>query len=587
MRNLKNVCALCLAIGLLTSACLDSDLQPVLSKPGSEGDTDTPSDIVESTGVGEETDSVNEIYDETDEDMDTEDSSEGIGGDGDADMDTDGDADGDADTDADTDVDGDADTNVDTDVDGDTDTDADVTEGGLIWVQQAGGSASSYCSGLTVLPDGASVVAGSFGYGDIVFGEGTEKEITYTSSNAYDVFIAKYDADGNLAWSKQQGGENGDGADSIATASDGSILVAGTFDGPVVFGAGEDGETELTESGAFIEKLNPDGLLAWAASIVAGDWLGINDIEGTDDGGLVVTGFFLDTVRFGAGAINETSLTTNNPDSYDIDIFIAKYASDGTFLWTRRIGGDSDEQIAQVFPLSDGSVFVAGFSASESTVFDEGEGSEIILPNVNGCDAFLSSYGPDGTLAWANRTCGGWGSSTTGGDGETVISMASYTDEIVLGYGEPNETTLTTDVNRRVYMAEYNFDGTLAWAGNVGLSSSASIASVAAFADDVFMTGDMDFGSIAFGESGEMSFSSSTYGDIYLAKYNSGGKLAWAKVPVRSDYASVCGVAPAPDGAAAFLAGAFESTATFWEGEANETTLTPGDNDIFIAKFAN
>lgn len=51
-------------------------------------------------------------------------------------------------------------------------------------------------------------------------------------------------------------------------------------------------------------------------------------------GNCYITGYFSETAVFGT-----VSLTTAG----SIDMFVAKYASDGTLLWARRGGGSSDD----------------------------------------------------------------------------------------------------------------------------------------------------------------------------------------------------------------------------------------------------
>ena len=52
-----------------------------------------------------------------------------------------------------------------------------------------------------------------------------------------------------------------------------------------------------------------------------------------------VTGFFADSATFGAGEVNETTLTS--PGSPDI--FLAKYNTDGLLLWVKQAGGSADD----------------------------------------------------------------------------------------------------------------------------------------------------------------------------------------------------------------------------------------------------
>src|SRR5262249_40228391 len=86
-----------------------------------------------------------------------------------------------------------------------------------------------------------------------------------TSSPTTDVFVAKFDPDGNIVYSTYFGGSANDKPAGIAVAADGSVYIAGSTqspDFPTTPG------TFLTDApangGSFVLKLNPDGALAWS-----------------------------------------------------------------------------------------------------------------------------------------------------------------------------------------------------------------------------------------------------------------------------------------------------------------------------------
>jgi hypothetical protein len=57
-----------------------------------------------------------------------------------------------------------------------------------------------------------------------------------TSRGGSDIFVAKYDSAGTLAWVKQEGGANNDYGDGIAVNGTGNIYVTGDFSGDATFG---------------------------------------------------------------------------------------------------------------------------------------------------------------------------------------------------------------------------------------------------------------------------------------------------------------------------------------------------------------
>jgi len=68
------------------------------------------------------------------------------------------------------------------------------------------------------------------------------------------VFVARYKANGTLAWARRAGGAGQDESLDAAAFSDGSSVVTGRFTAPATFGAGEPHQTTFSTSGAFVAR---------------------------------------------------------------------------------------------------------------------------------------------------------------------------------------------------------------------------------------------------------------------------------------------------------------------------------------------
>jgi hypothetical protein len=136
-------------------------------------------------------------------------------------------------------------------------------DGTLAWAKRAGG-VFFLAVGLeiTTLSDNLTAVTGSF-YGSATFGPGEPNQTVLTSAGGYDIFIARYNPDGTLAWAKRAGGASSyyeDSGNGITTLSDNSTVVTGAFYGSATFGPGEPNETVLTSAGSrdiFIARFEP------------------------------------------------------------------------------------------------------------------------------------------------------------------------------------------------------------------------------------------------------------------------------------------------------------------------------------------
>ncbi len=208
-----------------------------------------------------------------------------------------------------------------------------MPDGSLAWAKNAGGASDDCANAVTRLSDDSTVVSGYFGgwSGDpATFGQGESNETILDSVGAADIFVARYRADGTLAWAKSAGGADADEGNSITGLSDDSVVVTGFFgysDGSqATFGHGEPDETILHSAGGYYDiftaRFNPDGTLAWAQSAGGGnDDIGYA-IAALHDDSTVVTGYYSYLATFGEGQTGETILTGAGYQ----DLFVARYS---------------------------------------------------------------------------------------------------------------------------------------------------------------------------------------------------------------------------------------------------------------------
>jgi hypothetical protein len=148
--------------------------------------------------------------------------------------------------------------------------------------------------------------------GSATFGPGEINETTLNSSAFDDIFIAKYDSNGNLFWAKSAGGTMGDIATGIAVDGSGNSFVTGRFWNEMTFGQGENILTLIGSrfQDIFLAKYNTNGGTVWAKSALGSSY-GQNlpyDIAIDAFGNSYVTGIFFWEAIFVAGEANETTL---------------------------------------------------------------------------------------------------------------------------------------------------------------------------------------------------------------------------------------------------------------------------------------
>ena len=197
-------------------------------------------------------------------------------------------------------------------------------DGDLLWAKTYAGSATGvdYGYALAVDQSGNAYVAG-FGNGD---------------DPTFDIFVLKYDADGNSVWTQRWTSpitNYSAYAYSIAVDNQGNVFTTGF-------------ESDGLTDGEFITlKFNSSGVLQWATpyngSTSSIDYA--NHIVVDTDGNSYITGW-------SGGANNLHDMTT------------IKYDPDGNELWVKRYNGSADDNDYAYWLALDGSgnVYVAGQS---------------------------------------------------------------------------------------------------------------------------------------------------------------------------------------------------------------------------------
>jgi hypothetical protein len=501
----------------------------------------------------------------------------------------------------------------------------------LAWAKKAGGQLIDRGRAITTLSDDSVVATGEFSqvfpptdYENVpaTFGEGEPNETTLIDPKLGNIFVARYNPDGTLAWAKGAGGTGYDCGLGITKLSDDSTVVTGFFGAtsysgpaPAIFGEGEPGEVTLEATNAhgsfFIACYNPDGTLRWAKRAVGEPTY--NDehtqrghaVTALSNDMIIATGVFANKAIFGEGEPNETALVY---DPYYWDIFIACYNPDGTLAWARRDGGNELEKPLAVTTLPNDMFVITGLFGTQDVkpaTFGKGQPNETTLYTSGGDDIFIACYLPDGAFVWAKRAGGvcndaGYG-ITALSDNSLVVSggYGGYGDPgegpATFGEGEPNETTLEHSGWDDIFVARYNPDGTLMWAKRaVGTSQDKSHGITVLSDDMVAITGEFYVPTI-FGE-GEPNETILTpypdsdpnfdYDDIFIAWYNPDGTLACAKSAGGKSYDTSYAVTSLSDDSVA-VTGDFAGTygATFGLGEENEVTYYGQSYEMFVARY--
>lgn len=344
---------------------------------------------------------------------------------------------------------GDTDAGLDAHVDADADAAITYT-GNHIWSKLFGSNASSSVSGAGVAADSAGnvFVTGTL-TGDADFGGGVLTGV------GGDVFIAKFTKDGNHLWSKKFGDTDVQSAGQIALDAAGSVFVGGNFNGVIDFGGGS--LTSAGGFDIFVAKFDANGSHVWSKSfgdptyqsigglalagsdiVLIGEKSGSVDFGGgaltgrnylvklagangthvwsqqsTSGAGFVPKALTVDSTGniVGAGQLGSTLdwgggvLTTAGGD----DVLVIRFDATGNTLWSKRFGDDQFQDARAVVTSATGDIFLTG---RLSGTLDFGIGA---MTFPTGGTAYVAKLDKTGAALWSKSypvTAGGLASST-------------------------------------------------------------------------------------------------------------------------------------------------------------------------------
>ncbi|MEO8148938.1 MAG: T9SS type A sorting domain-containing protein [Bacteroidia bacterium] len=350
------------------------------------------------------------------------------------------------------------------------------SSGNVLWALSAGGSGDDKASAVATDASGNIYVTGYYYSPAITFG-------TYTLTNAGvvgDIFIVKYDAQGNVLWAKGEGGTALEIPYSIVVDGANNFIVTGRFSSSTI----TFGTTTLTLAGAndiFIVKYDAAGNVLWAkgagsGSIDEGFSVGVDAINN-----VYVTGHFNQNCNFGPYV-----LTTAGQS----DIFLAKYDASGNILWAKRFGGNGDDRANALKVDANGNCYLAGFFKSISVAFGADTLASFFAAGVTNALVFKTDSG--GNALWAQAVNGKSTAYAIAITPNNVYTCGGFSDDS-LNYGN---YTLLYNGSSDFFLLHCDTSGNSKWTINQTSEGGSSESANAIAADqwgNIFIAGE--FGS--------------------------------------------------------------------------------------------
>lgn len=196
------------------------------------------------------------------------------------------------------------------------------------WGRSFGGG-WAIAQSVAALPDGTVIVYGKYD-GPLDLGSAH-----YVSQGAHDIFLAAYDSQGAVLWSKVFGNSSAQAPTRIAADGAGSFAITGRSQGEIDFGGGG---LDTSTDAVYIASFGPDGTHRWSRQYAVGGEAdatpSLTSIAFDASGNVIVAGAFLGQVDFGTGVIKSET---------DTNVFVAAWSASGEPIWSYAYGWDGPQ----------------------------------------------------------------------------------------------------------------------------------------------------------------------------------------------------------------------------------------------------
>jgi hypothetical protein len=460
-----------------------------------------------------------------------------------------------------------------------------------VWAKSTGAEYNGRAMDIATDALGNAYITGTFGSSTITFGSITLNRVSTGSGN--DVFIAKYDANGNALWAKNASILTYVPGSSIAIATDANnnVFISGAFDAPAANFSG----TPLTHSGSsnsesvFIVKYDSEGNLVWAKDFDYTGTLWMYDLATDSQGNSLITGSFGSSYPLTIGSTTLTPHSNTNP-------FVAKFDSSGNPLWAK--GGESATNFGNwsygVATDANDNVFITGeYVSNASNPLRFGTHT---LPETNssGRSMYIVKFDSSGDALWVKASTSpssSWSYAavgfhvTTDASGNAIVAGSFKSSTVNFGSTVLTNSNTTNNV-ADMFIAKYDSSGNELWAkkaGGTGDDEGHKISSDAygnTYVSGYFESVSASFGSLTITK--EDSYSSF----FFVVKYDDLGNEVWVK---HVENTNAFGGGLMPNGVSADDFGNVYVTGDAYDSDQYDTAVFGNtiliDGGVFIAKL--
>jgi hypothetical protein len=216
-------------------------------------------------------------------------------------------------------------------------------QGNIIWSNSYGGSMADFGLSITSTHDGGAILGGwvSLADGDV--------QCSFHGGNS-DAWLVKLDSNGAIQWQQCYGGSKNDDIYRIIELYNGDYLCTGNT-------TSDDGEVSGNHgiNDFWILKIDHNGNIM-NQKCFGGSGVDVpNCIKALSDGNFLLGGYTYS---------NDGDVSGNHSDNGFSDMWLIKITPDLDLIWQQCIGGDRDEQCADLLDLGSGNYILTGYTST-------------------------------------------------------------------------------------------------------------------------------------------------------------------------------------------------------------------------------
>lgn len=298
--------------------------------------------------------------------------------------------------------------------------------GTRLWTAQLGSSSTDIAYGVTVDNSDNIYVTGKT-ITNTVAGQSLDGQ---TGSGSYDIFLTKYDTNGNRFWTKLVGANAYPSEPhAITVDAGGNVFIAGQVFGGNFPWTSPNGPTDV-----FVMCFSSAGDVVWA------DQRGTGDSYESDLTCIHVSGSDVFVGGWSKGFLDDRT----NASPGLADMALLKYDTSGTFIGTGLFGGSGDDRAFAV--TSDGTgVYVGGYCGAEFGGYNNSWMNTVIK--------LSQASPPPFSQLWTRRFAAGSTELVSG------LAIDNAGDLVVTGYTDGAFDGYTPPSGYSAYLLKYDADG--------------------------------------------------------------------------------------------------------------------------------